>query len=144
MFKATLIIIASAIYAGIFESTNLLEAAENIIIKASKRTGVFPSVLLTSFFSACFACNQTLAIFMTQQLTKGLYTKNAPGRYQQAVDIENSAVVVAPLVPWSIACLVPSAALAVSVNQLLPYTFFLFLLPLINIFTYKYIKTSYR
>jgi NhaC family Na+:H+ antiporter len=45
------------------------------------------------------------------------------------VDIENSAVVIAPLIPWNIAGLVPATVILADAS-FIPYAVYLYLLPL--------------
>ena len=55
--------------------------------------------------TAAVSCNQTLSIMLTNQLCG----ENNPDKKEFALSLENSAVVVAPLIPWSIASAVPLA-----------------------------------
>ncbi|WP_448781927.1 Na+/H+ antiporter NhaC family protein [Blautia sp.] len=65
----------------------------------------FGTTLLTSVVTAAVSCNQTLSIMLTNQLCG----ENNPDKKEFALSLENSAVVVAPLIPWSIASAVPLA-----------------------------------
>ena len=73
------------------------------------------------------ACNQTLSIM----LTHFLYKDTVSNKEQFAVNIENTVVVIAALVPWSIACAVPLTAAGAPIQSILA-AFYLFLLPLWN------------
>ena len=75
------------------------------------------------------ACNQTLTIMLTHQLCGGLYGDDESERSAQAIDLEDSAVVIAPLIPWSIAGAVPLATINAPTLSLAAATF-LYLLPL--------------
>ena len=66
------------------------------------------------------SCNQTLATMLTCQLTRGLYGDD---RQRLALDMEDSVIVTAGLIPWSIAAAVPLAALGVG-NGALLYAFY--------------------
>ena len=71
------------------------------------------------------ACNQTLAIMLTHQLCP-----RGDGREKEvAIDLEDTAVVLAPLVPWSIAGAVPLATVGAPTNSLF-FACFLYLLPM--------------
>ena len=59
------------------------------------------------------ACNQTLSIMLTHQLCK----EGNPDNKRFAIDLENTAVVLAPLVPWSIAGAVPLAAVGAPIAE---------------------------
>ncbi len=53
---------------------------------------------------------------------------------KEAIDLENSAVITAPLIPWSIASAVPLASIDAPAKCIL-FAFFLYLLPLWNLMT---------
>lgn len=79
-------------------------------------------MLVTSVFASAIACNQTLAIILTHQLCQD----TQPSREETAIALENTAVVVAPLIPWSIAGGVPLASAGAPSRQ---HLFCLFPLP---------------
>ena len=85
----------------------------------------YGAMLLTSVFASAIACNQTLAIILTHQLCRDAQ----PSRETTAISLENSAVVVAPLIPWSIAGGVPLASVGAPTVSLC-FACFLYLLPL--------------
>ena len=64
-------------------------------------------MLLTSTLAGMVACNQSLTILLVHQLCRSL----RPDPSDLALDLEDTAVVVAPLVPWSIAGAEPLSAL---------------------------------
>ena len=71
------------------------------------------------------ACNQTLTVMLTHQLCSGFYGD----RKALAIDLEDSAIIVAPLIPWSIAGGAPLSAIGAPHSALL-FAFYLYLLPL--------------
>lgn len=48
-----------------------------------------------------------------------------------ALDIENSSVVLSSLIPWNIAIAVPALMLDISAVKIIPYSLYLFILPVI-------------
>jgi len=56
-----------------------------------------------------------------------------------ALDLENSAIVIAPLIPWNVAVLVPLTTLGVDARAIL-FSFYLILLPLISLMS-TYLKS---
>ena len=75
------------------------------------------------------ACNQSLNIMLAEQLCDKLdFSKE-----EIALAIEDTAVVVSPLIPWNIAAAVPLATLGASSVCLLAACF-LYLLPLYRLF----------
>ena len=71
------------------------------------------------------SCNQTLAIMLTNNLCE--HTEKSSSAL--ALDIENSAVILAPLVPWSISNISVLSAIGAPSMSLLAASF-LYLLPL--------------
>ena len=97
--------------------------------RLSARITVFGSVLTASVFASAIACNQTLAIMLTHQVCDDLIEdKNVFASY-----LEDTAVVIAPLMPWSIAVSVPLTSIGAPAAALLA-AFFLYLIPLWNLF----------
>ena len=97
------IVCLSSCYAGIFHATGFLDGLQKIFISAGKKFSPFASILTASVVTSMVGCNQTLAIMLTQQLCN----KVEPRAEVFALHLENSAVIVSPLIPWSIACAVP-------------------------------------
>ena len=116
-------------YSGLFAGTGLLDGVQEKIGALAGRTGVFPAVALTALVSGMISCNQSLAILLSHQLCVPL----APDREQIALDLEDSAVVLPPLIPWSIAGAVPLATVGAPTASILAACF-LYLLPLWRIF----------
>ncbi len=125
MLKVAAIVCISSAYSGIFRSTGLLSGIESALRKFSEHTTPFAAVLLTSVLTGMISCNQTLTITLTQQLCSD--TEPDPPRL--ALSLEDSAVVVAPLIPWSIACAVPLASVGAPTLSV-AFACFLYLLPL--------------
>ena len=132
MLKTAGMIIISSAYSDIFRKTGLLDGAMGWVERAAARAGTYPVMLLTGFLSAMIACNQTLAIMLTNQLCGSL--KKDPGEF--ALNIEDTAVITAPLVPWCIAGSVPLATVGAPAVAVLAACY-LYLLPLWRLFFYK-------
>lgn len=62
-------------------------------------------------------------------LTSQLCGENNPEKSSFALDLENTVVVIAPMIPWSIAGAVPLAAIGAP-NISIAVAFYLYLLPL--------------
>lgn len=125
MLRVAAIVCISSSYSGIFQKTGLLEPLRRRILALRRRTSPFAAILASAVGAAVIACNQTLTILLTHQLCRGLEEDSE----RFAVDIEDTAAVVAPLVPWSIAGAVPLAAIGAPEASLL-LACFLYLLPL--------------
>ena len=69
-------------------------------------------------------------------LMKKNYEENNIDKDQLALDIENSAIIIAPLIPWNIAVLVPLTTLNAGAGAIV-YAFYLYLIPIISIVYFK-------
>ena len=127
MVKVFGIVCLSSCYSGMFNGTGLLEGFRGSLNRLSTKILPFGSILLTSVLTSMIACNQALAIMLTHQLC--VDTEQEPE--DLASHLENTVVVVAPLIPWSIAGAVPLAAVGASAACILTACY-LYLLPLWN------------
>ena len=125
MIRVGGIVCLSASYSGIFRKTGLLDGAKRGVNTLSERTTPFAAMLCTSILAGMVACNQTLTVMLTNQLCAG--QARAPA--DVANDLEDSAIVIAPLVPWSIAGAVPLAAAGAPTSAIL-LACYLYILPL--------------
>ena len=82
--------------------------------------------------------NQTIAVIMTEQIMEEVYDKKKIPRIEFAKDLENTAIVLAPVIPWNIACYVPCTMLGIGSVKFIPFAFYLWLLPLCSFIFYKY------
>ena len=119
----------SASYSGIFRGTGMLDGVGDKIAALARKTGAYPAMLLTGTAAAMVFCNQTIATIMAQQLMKPVYELPGKTREDMALDISDSLVMTAGLVPWSIAALVPLTMLGVG-PEALPYCLLLSFTPL--------------
>ncbi len=125
MVKVAAIVCISSSYAGIFHGTGMLHRLETAIQRMSERLGNFGAMVVTSLVNSAIACNQTLAIMLTHQLCQELPMKKS----EMAIALENSVVVLAPLIPWSIAGGVPLEAVGAPLTSI-PWAVYLWWLPL--------------
>ena len=107
MLNVAAIVCLSSSYAGIFAGTGLLDSLKARVAALGGRTSAFFVVFCVSVAAAIIACNQTLTIMLTHQVCGSV----EPDAQQFAVDLGDTAVVLAPLVPWSIAGAVPLASI---------------------------------
>lgn len=136
MIKSALVVFVSSAFTGIFEGTEMLKSLEEIINKSDSRTGSFFTTIIVSITTSAFGCSQALAVILTHMLVKKNYEKNNIDKDKLALDIENSAIIIAPLIPWNIAVLVPLATLNAGTSSIL-YAFYLYLIPMLNILYLK-------
>lgn len=129
MIRVVLIVCISSAYSGIFNATGMLTSLISRLEALADKTGSFAVTVFVSVFTSAISCNQTLAIILSDSLCSNL-EKN---KRQFAVDLENSVVVIAPLIPWSIAGAVPLTSAGAPQASLLT-AFFLYLVPLYYLF----------
>ena len=91
-------------------------------------------MLFTSAATSLVSCNQTLATMLTHQLCQS----EVQEKERMAVFLENTAVVMAPLVPWSVAGAVPLSSVGAPTKAILAACY-LYLLPL-----WAYAATLFR
>lgn len=125
MLRVFCIVCLSSAYAGIFRKTGLLDGETRLLRRLAARTNPYAAALVTSLPASMIACNQTLTVMLTHQLCSGFYED----RKALAIDLEDSAIIVAPLIPWSIAGGAPLSAIGAPHSALL-FAFYLYLLPL--------------
>ena len=128
MLKVCAIVCISASYSGMFDGTGLLDQIRTMLQNLSKKVTPFGGILITSVLAGMISCNQTLTIMLTHQLCSE--TEKNPE--QMASHLENTAVIIPPLIPWSIA----STVTLTSVNApvlCIAAGFYLYLLPIWNL-----------
>jgi NhaC family Na+:H+ antiporter len=125
MARTGAIVALSATYSGLFEGTGLLDRLKGGIEKIGAAATPFAGVLATSVFTALIGFNQTLPVMLTHQLCKDM----VKDRQQLAIMMENSVIVIPPLIPWSIAGAVPLVSVGAPLASI-PFAVFLYLLPL--------------
>lgn len=128
MLAVAAIVLVSSTYAGIFEQTHMLDGVHDFVAKIAARFGSFAAVLLASTACAVVCCNQSLTIMLGHQLSRGC--ESDAGKF--ALQLEDTAVVVSALVPWSIACAVPLAAVGAPPASVF-FAFYLWLVPAWNL-----------
>ena len=128
MLKVGAIVCISSSYSGIFQATGILNGFQKMVCLLADRTKPYFAVLVTSILTSVMACNQTLVIMLTDQLC----SRTEPDKLRFANNLEDSAVLIAPLVPWSIACAVPLTAAGAPGYSVL-FAVFLYLLPLCDL-----------
>lgn len=127
MVNGMLIVVLSCAYSGIFSGTGLLRPVTSQLSGLADRAGLPLTHIMLSLGCTGIFCNQTVSIVMSAQLMEEAYRDREP--MELAVNIGNTAINLAGLVPWAIAATVPLAALEASPSALL-WAVYLYLLPL--------------
>ena len=122
MLNVALIVAISSSFSGIFRETGILEP-----LKARLGSGAMhrPAIVIVSVLTSMISCNQTLATMLTYQLCSDL----EKDRMKMMLALENTVIVIAPLIPWSIAGSVPLSVTGAPMASLAAACY-LYLLPL--------------
>lgn len=136
MGRVVIVVVISTAFVGIFAGTKTLEFIKIYLDQAKSRSDLFLGTTIISILTAAFGCTQAIAILLTHQLVEDKYQQEKIDNHQLALDLENTAVVISPLIPWNIAGLVPATVLGVHAG-FIPYAFYLYLLPLFNFIQLK-------
>ncbi|MBQ7796883.1 MAG: sodium:proton antiporter [Lachnospiraceae bacterium] len=125
MVRTAVIVGLSSSFSGIFEGTGLLNSMKKYVAKISDKATPFGATLLVSILTSMVACNQTLAAILSHQLCRDV----EPDEKEMAIYLENTVIVMAPLVPWSIAGAVPLATVGAPMGSIL-LACYLYILPI--------------
>ena len=140
MIKLAFIVFLSSALTGIFQGANMLDFIEKYLSKIKRADTLFFTTIVTSIISAMVGCTQVLAVMLTKMTMNNTYSRLGYDKECLALDLENSAIVIAPLIPWNVAVLVPLTTLGVDARAIL-FAFYLILLPLISLMTI-YLKSK--
>lgn len=136
MLEIVAILLISCCYSGIFNGTGMLDSLQKKLSSSCTKVGRFATmVLISTGTSACF-CNQTIATLMCSDLLKKPYIDGGGTGEELAVDMENSVILIACMIPWSIGCSVPLSFFDVSPAAVL-FAFYMWLVPICYLFTKK-------
>ncbi len=136
MLEVVLIVLISCTYSGIFEGTGMLNSVQLKLGSIAGSIGLFPAQIVISFLSVGVFCNQTVATILNAQILGNVYKMQEASKEELAIDMENSVITIAGVVPWSIACTVPLGILGVGPSAI-PYGVLLYMIPLTYLFTKK-------
>lgn len=129
MVRVAVIVGLSSSFAGIFEGTGLLAGLKHSIAGLAEKLTPFGASVAVAAVTSMISCNQTLAAILTHELCRDL--EQDPE--EMAMILENTVILMAPLIPWSIAGAVPVAAIGAP-QACLVLACYLYLVPLWNLF----------
>lgn len=134
MLTVFLMLPIASMMGGVLEGTGALDGAQAKLAALSGKLGLLPTMALLSILCSMVLCNQTIVVIMLHQLMGRVYKRAGASNEEFAMDIANSGVTIAGLVPWCIACAVPLSMLDVGVETL-PYAALLYTIPICYLFT---------
>ena len=138
MLNVALIVGISSSYSGIFKETKMLVSLKEHLKVFAKKTSNYFVIFLNSIISGAIACNQSLGIILTNELSEELVDKR-----ERAIILENTVVLLVGLIPWNIAMDVPLKTLDVGIISGF-FAFYLYFLPLWNLFLGFIEERKYR
>ena len=130
------ILIISGTYSGIFNGTGMLLSLQDKLGKACSKIGRFGVMVCMSIGISAIFCNQTIGTLMCCDLMKQPYLDGGGTKEELAIDMENSVILIACFISWSIGCSVPLALLGADFTSL-PFAVFMYLVPICYLFTKK-------
>lgn len=125
MIRLMVILCLASAYSGIFRQTGMLKGLKSIVEKMARRLTPFGATYITASLAAAVSCNQTLDIFITQQLCEDLYSE--PGDFM--ISLEDSCILSAAYWPWNIAAATPLASVGAP-NAAILAAVYLFAIPI--------------
>lgn len=137
MLEVVGILLLSCAYSGIFSGTGMLNGLLEIITKGCRRFGRFAMSVTVSVVSSALFCNQTISTLMCSDLLTKPYLETDGSRQELAIDMENSVILIACMIPWSIGCTVPLTFMGADIRSV-PWAVYMYLVPLCYFFTKKH------
>ena len=122
MVNVAIIVAISSSYSGIFHETGMLDGMKGKLLKSRIPSRI--TITAVSTLTAMISCNQTLATMLTHQLCTDL----EKDKRKMAIALENTVIVIAPLIPWSIAGSVPLSVIGAPMSSIAAACY-LYLLP---------------
>ncbi len=137
MKMSFLLIPVAAMCTGLLEGIGITQHVQAAFCAAVKKCGRLGAMHVLSILCSMVLCNQTVVVMMCHQLSAPVYEEEGASNEELAMDIANSGVTIAGLVPWCIACAIPLSMLGVG-TEALPYASLLYLIPLCYLVTKKF------
>lgn len=134
VFNAAAMVLAIGFYVGVLEEIEVLKPLQQWLDRLADRIGLFPTTILESLVVLMIFCNQSVMILMGEELMSQAYRRRGASRQELAIDLENSGITMAGLIPWNIAIAVPLSMLEVGA-EVIPWCVLLYLIPLCYLFT---------
>lgn len=137
MLSASAIVFITSLYAGILNHLHALAPVERYMERIAQRWGLFPATTALSLLTTMVFCNQSVMVILTAGMLKPQYQQQQATPRDQAMDLANSGVMLAGLVPWSIALTIPLAMLGADLSAV-PWALLLYLTPICYGFTRRF------
>ncbi|WP_409969235.1 Na+/H+ antiporter NhaC family protein [Bengtsoniella intestinalis] len=137
MVNGSAVVLITSLYAGILTQLHALASVEQVIERLAQRFGLYSATFALSLLTGMVFCNQSVLVILTTGMLKPLYQRENVTPCDHAMDIANSGVMLAGLVPWCIALTIPLAMLGADLWAV-PWAVYLYLVPLCYGFTRRF------
>ncbi len=128
-----MLMIATAL-GGILEETGIFDVLTGKMMKKVKTTGaLIGSTLLSTFVVGLASGAQFLAIILPARTFVQKYKEMNIDTKNLSRTVESMGTVGINLVPWSVPAVFATSILGVSAWEFIPYAFFIYLVPLVNL-----------
>lgn len=141
MLKPSFTIFVSCSMAGVLALIGFFGKSYHLLKNVNTRKKLFKSTGISSFVSAAFGGNQSITIVMVHRIMEKVYHSLDVDSYEFSTDISNTAILIAPMIPWNISNFTIANTLDLSPVWIVPYAFYLYI-PFI--FNYIYIRKTVR
>ncbi|HHY32521.1 MAG TPA: hypothetical protein GX515_05745 [Firmicutes bacterium] len=134
MVGVLLVLVSSTALSGVLSGTGIFEAAlGKWLSNFSSPRRLLIATMGFSIATGMVAANQALSVVVPCTLLDRVYREKGLSRLALAHAVSDSGVIVAPIVPWSVAALGPAAILGVSPSAYIPYAFLCWALPVASV-----------
>lgn len=140
MASATVLAVATGLYAGLLDAIGALRSVRHLAHYMAARVGRFPACTAVCVISGMVFCNQSTGAVVAPQLLEDAYHELGSDNDELALDIENSGIVLSPLIPWNISVSIPLEVLGVTAAAI-PFAVLLYMIPLCYGLTKKWLYT---
>lgn len=128
---AVSIFVACAI-SGMLDGVGFWSSARQLLEHAQTRSDIFVANVILSIITGGIGCSQSIATVMTHSIMRITYAKHKIQDKDVMLDFENTGIVLAPMIPWNIAAMIPTVMMDTSLTGYIPFAFYLYLLPLFH------------
>ncbi len=130
MLNLSGILLLAGTYAGLLELGGVLQTLHSFVERQLKRFGPTLTILVISFATCALFCSQSSASIMASLLLEKPYQHQGLSPERLALDLDNSLLLIASMVPWCLSSSVPRSLLGVG-SGAIGFTFLIFLIPLL-------------
>jgi len=134
MLGVNFVAIAAMVFAGIMESSGMLQSLTQAVLKGVRGIGsLIASTLGTCIFVNCAAANQTMAIVIPARMFAPSYKKFGLHPKNLSRACEDAGTVTAPLIPWNTNGVYCAGVLGVATTSYALFTVFCLVSPIISL-----------